>query len=82
VNLSIHRIRKDHDRGTRRARRTPDRRRWSRSASDHAMCEQLRFDREAIARLENEGGPTSPVLPEQSRELPMICNPTVGDAIY
>jgi len=76
VNLAINPITNDHDRAAQRTRRVPARRRTSRSASEHAMCEQLRFDREAIARLENEGGPTSPVFPEQSWEFPMICNPT------
>jgi hypothetical protein len=45
------------------------------SESAGEMCEQLRLDREAISRLEDEGGPANPVFPEQSQELPASCNP-------
>jgi hypothetical protein len=73
VNLSSHHI---TNRLTQRPHRAPAGEHTARFASDHGLCEQLRFDHEAIARLENEGGRTSPVFPEQDRELPRICNPT------
>lgn len=77
MELSIHRMTKDNGPVVQRAR-VPASRHTSISAGDRESCEQLRFDRDALARLENEGGSASPVLAEQERELPAICNLMAG----